>query len=56
MKVLFIGGTGTISMAITKKLLAEGHQVYLVNRGNRNGCVGILARILKLFNTVSSKR
>lgn len=37
MKVLFIGGTGTISMAITKKLLAEGHQVYLVNRGNRNG-------------------
>ena len=36
MKALFIGGTGTISMAITKKLLAEGHEVYLLNRGNRN--------------------
>lgn len=36
MKVLFIGGTGTISMAISKKLLAEGHTLYLINRGNRN--------------------
>ena len=36
MKALFIGGTGTISMAITKKLLAEGHEVFLLNRGNRN--------------------
>lgn len=36
MKVLFIGGTGTISMAITRQLLREGHTVYLVNRGNRN--------------------
>ena len=37
MKVLFIGGTGTISMAITKRLLEEGHKVYLLNRGTRNG-------------------
>lgn len=36
MRVLFIGGTGTISMAITKRLLAEGHKVYLLNRGTRN--------------------
>lgn len=36
MKILFIGGTGTISMAITKKLAAEGHELYLLNRGNRN--------------------
>ena len=36
MKVLFVGGTGTISMAITRKLLNEGHTVYLLNRGNRN--------------------
>lgn len=35
MKVLFIGGTGTISMAITKKVLSEGHELYLLNRGNR---------------------
>ena len=37
MKVLFIGGTGTISMAISKQLLEEGHELYLINRGNRNG-------------------
>ncbi len=40
MKVLFIGGTGTISTAISKKLLAEGHDLYLVNRGNRNDVLG----------------
>lgn len=37
MRVLFIGGTGTISMAITRRLLTEGHKVYLLNRGTRNG-------------------
>lgn len=36
MNVLFIGGTGTISMAITRKLAAEGHQLFLLNRGNRS--------------------
>ena len=36
MKALFIGGTGTISTAISKKLLAEGWDLYLLNRGTRN--------------------
>ena len=37
MKILFIGGTGTISMAITKQILQEKkHELYLINRGNRN--------------------
>ena len=36
MKVLFIGGTGTISMAITNKLANEGVDLYLLNRGTRN--------------------
>lgn len=36
MKILFIGGTGTISMAISKLLLSQGHTLYLINRGNRN--------------------
>lgn len=35
MKVLLIGGTGTISMAITRLLAAQGHAVYLLNRGSR---------------------
>ncbi|MCR5815796.1 MAG: SDR family oxidoreductase [Ruminococcus sp.] len=36
MKILFVGGTGTISMAITKLLAGQGHELYLLNRGNRN--------------------
>lgn len=37
MKILFIGGTGTISGAITKLLLSRGEEVYLLNRGSGNG-------------------
>jgi len=37
MRILFIGGTGTISSAISKKLLQSGeHELYLVNRGHKN--------------------
>lgn len=35
MKVLFIGGTGTISTAISKRLLEQGCELYLITRGNR---------------------
>ncbi len=35
MKALFIGGTGTISMAISRQLLNDGWELYLLNRGNR---------------------
>jgi nucleoside-diphosphate-sugar epimerase len=37
MKALFIGGTGTISAAISRQLLEAGHELYLFNRGSRNG-------------------
>ncbi|MDR2362558.1 MAG: NAD-dependent epimerase/dehydratase family protein [Prevotellaceae bacterium] len=36
MNILFIGGTGVISAAISTALLAAGHNLYLINRGNRN--------------------
>ncbi|MDR0947759.1 MAG: SDR family oxidoreductase [Ruminococcus sp.] len=36
MKILFIGGTGTISTAISKKLLEAGEELYILNRGSRN--------------------
>lgn len=35
MKALLIGGTGTISMAITKLLVEKKWDVYLLNRGSR---------------------
>ncbi|MDR1863018.1 MAG: SDR family oxidoreductase [Treponema sp.] len=37
MKALFIGGTGTISAAISRKLVERGWELWLLNRGNRNG-------------------
>ena len=35
MKILLIGGTGTISSAITRQLAAAGHNLWLLNRGTR---------------------
>ena len=35
MKILIIGGTGTISSAITRQLAAGGHDLWLLNRGTR---------------------
>ena len=40
MKALFIGGTGTISTAIVKRLAEDlGWEVWLLNRGNRSDVV-----------------
>jgi nucleoside-diphosphate-sugar epimerase len=36
MKALFIGGSGTISTAISKQVLEQGWELFLLNRGNRN--------------------
>ncbi|MBQ9898683.1 MAG: SDR family oxidoreductase [Ruminococcus sp.] len=36
MKILFIGGTGTISMAITRLLAQRGDELWLLNRGSRS--------------------
>ncbi|WP_322923353.1 SDR family oxidoreductase [Paenibacillus campi] len=36
MKALFIGGTGTISKSISRQWLEQGHELFLLNRGNRN--------------------
>lgn len=47
MKVLFIGGTGTISTAISEKVLSDGHELWLVNRGNRNDALPQGAHIIQ---------
>ncbi|MBR5256171.1 MAG: SDR family oxidoreductase [Bacteroidales bacterium] len=47
-KALFIGGTGTISSAITRQLAAEGKwELTLLNRGNRNEGLPANVNILK---------
>jgi nucleoside-diphosphate-sugar epimerase len=40
MKVLCIGGTGTISAAISRRVLELGWELFLLNRGNRGGGPG----------------
>jgi len=35
MKVLFVGGTGFISTAVTQLALSRGFQLYHLNRGKR---------------------
>jgi nucleoside-diphosphate-sugar epimerase len=39
MKALFVGGSGTISAAITRKLADRGWELWLLNRGNRRNAL-----------------
>ncbi len=36
MKILFIGGSGVISTAVTRQTIAAGHELWLLNRGRRS--------------------
>jgi len=47
MKALFIGGTGTISSAISTSLVKQGCELYLLNRGNNNDRIPKGVNILK---------
>ncbi|WP_418968843.1 NAD-dependent epimerase/dehydratase family protein [Alloscardovia omnicolens] len=40
MKICMIGGTGTISTEISKKLLREGHELYVINRTGFSDVLG----------------
>ncbi|WP_054024743.1 SDR family oxidoreductase [Bacillus sp. FJAT-28004] len=47
MKVLFIGGTGLISEAVSKLALERGIELYLFNRGKRDEFVPQGAKVIK---------
>ena len=47
LKVLLIGGTGTISMAVTRRLATQGHVVFLLNRGSRTADLPDSVRIIR---------
>ena len=47
MKVLFIGGTGTISQAVSKLAVQKGIDLYLFNRGNNNHLAPAEAKIIE---------
>ena len=48
MKALLIGGTGTISTEISKRLVKLGWELTLLNRGNTGAFVPEGARVLKV--------
>ena len=61
MKVLFIGGTGTISTAISALCIQQGWELYLLNRGNHPermpaGAISLLADINRTEEVESTLR
>ena len=56
MKALFIGGTGTISAAISKRVLDMGWELFLLNRGNRNSELGASGKDGKLVEIICDIR
>ena len=52
MRILFIGGTGFISTAVSRQAIAKGFELYLLNRGSRPahlpGCHSLTADIHNL--------
>jgi nucleoside-diphosphate-sugar epimerase len=47
MRVLFIGGTGTISAAVSRLALEKGDELFLLNRGSRNHVISGKAHEIK---------
>ena len=56
MKILFIGGTGNISLACTREALARGHEVYHLNRGNHPGVSGVISLKADIRDPSSAQR
>jgi nucleoside-diphosphate-sugar epimerase len=46
MKVLFIGGTGIISSGVSPLVVERGHELFLLNRGNRGEMVPPGAKVI----------
>lgn len=46
MRILFIGGTGTISASISRLLIEQGHELFLLNRGKRSDLIPEGAQLL----------
>ncbi len=56
MKHLFIGGTGNISAACVRYALSLGHEVVLLNRGNREGVEGTDSVVADIDDADAVKR
>ncbi len=55
MRALFIGGTGTISTAVTKLAVEKGFEIYLINRGNRNSVFANDSRVKEIHVDINQE-
>ena len=58
MRVLFIGGTGTISAAISRQAQELGWELFLLNRGNRNSVLdtpGTPGKIIEITGDIRTE-
>jgi nucleoside-diphosphate-sugar epimerase len=53
MKILFLGGSGVISRAATQQTLAAGHELWLLNRGQRRPIAGARSLVADLTDLAS---
>ena len=56
MKVLFIGGTGNISTAVSRLAVAGGIELYLLNRGHREADIPGVRQIRADINDTAAVR
>ncbi len=55
MKILFIGGSGVISRAVTEQALAAGHELWLLNRGQHRPVVGARTLVADMTDLASAR-
>lgn len=56
MKVLFIGGTGNISAAVSKLALEQGVDLYHLNRGNKPALDGVNNLVADIADSIAVKK
>lgn len=56
MKVLFIGGTGNISAAVSKLALEQGIDLYHLNRGNKPALDGVNNLVADIADSIAVKK
>ncbi len=56
MKVLFIGGTGNISSAVSKLALERGVDLYHLNRGNKPAILGVKNLVADIGDSTAVKK
>lgn len=55
MKILFIGGSGIISRAVTEQTLAAGHELWLLNRGKHRPVDGARTLVADIADPAAAK-